>query len=579
MQINLNTPNLFEIIVGTYEQYLLGYKFTNIVNEYKLEKSFATHSHLGSIRSVASNKYYLASAGADETICLYDLRNRIESGKLMHHNDTVNNVTFTSEASHLFSCSKDGTIAAVRCGNWQMQKHWMKPHKGLSVHTLAIHPTGKLALSTGADGILRTWNLVKGRQAYATNLVPRLKSDAKDITVLKWSPNGEKYLLAANQQIDIFSVQLAGIDQEVQLDSKVVCVEFLKDDLIAVGLENGHIKFYDLEKLAYTLNILAHDIRIKCMAYKDDLLVTASSNGEIKLWRFTRNKVDMLQSINCGARITCLTLAELYQNVVHKKETDLNMEEKVKNKNKFRLKQEVIVEDNNDDDDDDDNSHDDEDDDDDWEVTSVDNSNINLSIKSKNNSTSAEWIETDANSSGKLNTNGQLSKNNQRNKRSIDSIENFSPSPKKKTLNEDRNNNSNSSSNSNNNSNSNKKKDVHIKKRKVEETEQDVSKTSFIKRKKTIKTDTESDSKVQKKKKKNWLEESSKKVSKKIKEEERPVPSKNIAKKDTESVKKREKWKIESLKVEEKNKKISKKRKTIEDECFVSSNKTKKKKQ
>ncbi|XP_043501506.1 p21-activated protein kinase-interacting protein 1-like [Polistes fuscatus] len=574
MQINLNTPNFFEIIVGTYEQYLLGYKFTNIVNEYKLEKSFATHSHLGSIRSVASNKYYLASAGADETICLYDLHNRIESGKLMHHNDTVNHVTFTPEASHLFSCSKDGTIAAVRCGNWQMQKHWMKPHKGLSVHTLAIHPTGKLALSTGADGILRTWNLVKGRQAYATNLVPRLKSNAKDIIVLKWSPNGEKYLLAANQQIDIFSVQLAGIDQEVQLDSKVVCVEFLKDDLIVVGLENGHIKFYDLEKLAYTLNILAHDIRIKCMAYKDDLLVTASSNGEIKLWRFTRNKVNMLQSINCGARITCLTLAELYQNVVYKKETDLKVEEKVKNKNKFRLKQEVIIEDDNDDanndnDDDDDNS--DDDDDDDWEVTSIDNSNINLSTTSKNYSTSAEWVEADANSSGKLNTNGQLNKNNQRNKRSIDSVENCSPSPKKKTLNEDRNNNSNS--------NSNKRKDVHIKKRKIEETEQNITKTSFKKKKKTIKTETESDSKVQKNKKQNWLEESSKKVSKKIEEEKRRVPSKNITKKDTESVKKREKWKTESLKIEEKNKKISKKRKTIEDGHLVSSNKMKKKKQ
>lgn len=51
-----------------------------------MDQTFATHSHLASIRSVASNKHYLASAGADEVVCLYDMRYRTESGKLVHHN-------------------------------------------------------------------------------------------------------------------------------------------------------------------------------------------------------------------------------------------------------------------------------------------------------------------------------------------------------------------------------------------------------------------------------------------------------------------------------------------------------------
>jgi protein MAK11 len=53
-----------------------------------MEKSFATHSHVASVRSVSSSKYYTASAGADETICLYDMRYRRECGKLIHHNGT-----------------------------------------------------------------------------------------------------------------------------------------------------------------------------------------------------------------------------------------------------------------------------------------------------------------------------------------------------------------------------------------------------------------------------------------------------------------------------------------------------------
>ncbi|XP_053996874.1 p21-activated protein kinase-interacting protein 1-like [Hylaeus anthracinus] len=356
----------FEIIVGTYEQYLLGYKVNNIVNEYKVDRTFATHSHVASVRSIATNKHYLASGGADDSICLYDMRYRTESGKLVHHNDTVNCITFTPDASHMFTCSNDGTIAAIHCGNWQMEKHWLKPHKGLAVNTFAIHPTGKIALSTGADGILRTWNLVKGRQAYATNLVPRLKLDARNVTVLKWSPNGEKYLLAANQRIDVYSVQFAGIDSEIQFDSKIVCVEFLRDNLIAVGLENGRIKFYDLEKSVQTIDAIAHDIRVKCMAFKDDLLVTASSSGEIKVWRYNKHKLHILQSVNCGARITCLTLAMPYKNLNYDEEVKSEEEEEVIQEKKFRLRHEVVIEKEGD-----------------WEITPVNDPQLSMGKKSK----------------------------------------------------------------------------------------------------------------------------------------------------------------------------------------------------
>ncbi|XP_072742967.1 p21-activated protein kinase-interacting protein 1-like [Anoplolepis gracilipes] len=336
--------NPFEIIVGTYEQYLLGYKVHNIVNEYNIEKSFATHSHVASVRSVSSNKYYLASAGADETICLYDMRSRRESLKLLPHTDTINCVVFAPEGSHLFTCSSDGSISAIRCGNWQVDKLWPTAHKGSAVNTFAIHPTGKLALSTGQDGVLRTWNLVKGRQAYATNLVPKLKFDAKWITIIKWSPSGKKYLLAISTNIYVYSVELASIDKELSFDSKVICVEFLKDTLIAIGFENGEIKFCDLRTSEYTINTKAHSMRVKCIAHMNDLLVSASSSGEIKLWKYNRSSLDMLQTVNCGARITCLSLAQTYKDLVQQEKVKLDKDKEVKKKSKLRLEQKVIVE-------------------------------------------------------------------------------------------------------------------------------------------------------------------------------------------------------------------------------------------
>lgn len=344
MYLDPELPSPFEIIVGTYEQYLLGYKVHNIVNEYNIEKSFATHSHVASIRSVSSNKNYLASAGADETVCLYDMRSRRESIKLMHHKDTINCIAFTPDGSHLFTCSSDGSISAIRCGNWQLDKHWLTAHKGSAVNTFAIHPTGKLALSTGEDGVLRTWNLVKGRQAYATNLVPKLKSDAKWITIIKWSPSGEQYLLAINSNIYVYSVESASIDRELTFDSKVICVEFLKDTLIAIGFENGEIKFCDLRTSVHTMNTKAHSMRVKCIAHMNNLLVSASSSGEIKLWKYNKHSLDMLQTVNCGARITCLCLTQTYKDLIQQEEVKLEEDKEVKGKNKLRLTQEVIIE-------------------------------------------------------------------------------------------------------------------------------------------------------------------------------------------------------------------------------------------
>lgn len=40
----------------------------------------------------------------------------------------------------------------------------------LGVNAIDIHPSSKLALTLGQNKTLRTWNLVKGRPAYTSNL-------------------------------------------------------------------------------------------------------------------------------------------------------------------------------------------------------------------------------------------------------------------------------------------------------------------------------------------------------------------------------------------------------------------------
>lgn len=76
----------------------------------------------------------------------------------------VNHVRFTPDSSHLFSASSDGSLAATRTGSWMSEGLWKAPHGGKPINHISIHPSGKLALTLGADLTLKTWNLVKGRQ-------------------------------------------------------------------------------------------------------------------------------------------------------------------------------------------------------------------------------------------------------------------------------------------------------------------------------------------------------------------------------------------------------------------------------
>lgn len=299
-----------EIIIGTYEQFLLGFKVQKNEKKYNLERSFATHSHISSIRSVTSKKHYLASGGADDTIALYDMRSRTESGKLMHHDGTVTFLEFTPDGSHLISCSGDASIAIVRCGNWQLEKLWKDAHKGSPINALAVHPTGKLAMSVGGDGVLRTWNLIKGRQAYATNLVTRLKYDAKTINVIRWSPSGDKYFVVCNNRLDVYSVETAGLIFEGIFDNKIVSAQFLNDsdDIVVIGHEDGHVRLYNINDKNELFVIKGHEARVKCVECKNDQIVTASSTGEIKLWKFINGRLKQLANANADSRITCMTL-------------------------------------------------------------------------------------------------------------------------------------------------------------------------------------------------------------------------------------------------------------------------------
>ncbi|CAH0547629.1 unnamed protein product [Brassicogethes aeneus] len=325
----------FEVIVGTYEEYLLGYNF--IAKSSEIIQSFAAHDHSSSVRSLAHAGNFLASGGADDRIFIYDLKVRKEHCMLTHHNSTVTCLQFTENHSHILSGSNDGVLAIVRTGNWQLEKIWEKPHNGAAILDIAVHSSGKLALTLGSDCSLRTWNLVKGRQAYIINLMNKSK-EAKSLEKIAWGPDGIHFVLYGGKNTEVWSIESGGIIKSIEHETKVCTCIWGSDKDIIVGLEDGNIVIctFDTVKLN---KIKAHESRVKCVVAFKEFYVSGSSTGEIKVWN---KEFEELAKHETGCRITCLCIVPKLKTKVEEPAKEIEPKKVVAPQQKPRTK--VIVE-------------------------------------------------------------------------------------------------------------------------------------------------------------------------------------------------------------------------------------------
>ncbi|XP_076319996.1 p21-activated protein kinase-interacting protein 1-like isoform X2 [Tachypleus tridentatus] len=328
--MNTELKSNIEVIVGTYEEFLLGFKLCfspSSKTSYGLHPSFTYHGHTASVRSLASCAKYLASGSADETIRLFNMKTHQEVGKLIQHDGTVNCLEFL-DSSHLISGSEDGTICVWTTSNWQCVKT-LRGHKD-GVISLSAHPTGKLLLSVAKDKTLRTWNLIKGRSAYVTNI------KAVGEFVL-WSPDGSRFLVSLKNRIDVYNLKTAGIVHSINFGRQASCASFVNDHVVVVGGKSNKLELHDITKKCVLQMFEAHKNRIKglfCVRkfgtkQSNSLVLSTSSDGFIKVWKFESNKLDeqpsLLMEFDTTCRPTCLSV--FYESPVRKSVTQPSLED------------------------------------------------------------------------------------------------------------------------------------------------------------------------------------------------------------------------------------------------------------
>jgi protein MAK11 len=287
-------------------------------------------AHIGAVKAVAVDEAgeILATGGEDEYIKLFNLKTRTERGELFQHKGSITALAFY-KSSHLLSASVDGTVCIWRTHDW-LCLHVLGGHKD-AVTCLALHPSGRMALSGSKDRTLRLWNLVEGRCAYITK--PTFPKVAV-IDRIEWSPSGSFYAMVAAGTLHLFDATQAGkptpISTHVQ-PKRINGGKFLSDSEFVFGGDDMQLQVLSVSTGAVLRRVQADDAkaRIKDISVvfrnateqTNPLVVSVSSSGSVNLWDLTKEDGDKDGSSSCllataavpgsASRLTCMAVSTM----------------------------------------------------------------------------------------------------------------------------------------------------------------------------------------------------------------------------------------------------------------------------
>ncbi|PWN90177.1 WD40 repeat-like protein [Acaromyces ingoldii] len=344
----------FRILAGSYERLLYGFHVTFQQQQQQASSSsaqqlqpafrpifsFAAHtSSISALAAAGADSKWLATGAGDETVRVWDLRKRKEVGGLTGHGGTILNLSFPAR-TYLLSTDSSGLINLYRTRDWSLLKT-LRGHTG-AVNACRAHPSCRLALSVGKDGMLRMWDLMRGKGAGAVRLnlgVPARDEDeeedeeddededleevarsrkrkvpAEEPLDVVWSQSGTHFAVMGRTVVNVYQTDMKLVGAvRVPKDAarkKMASVAFAPSDrdedgaFLCVGKEEGVVELYDVQENLKQAKAVwdepscvlkGHGNRVKSISSiqvvtspeenkTTRLIVTISSDGKIRIF-------------------------------------------------------------------------------------------------------------------------------------------------------------------------------------------------------------------------------------------------------------------------------------------------------
>eukprot|EP00536_Pseudo-nitzschia_multiseries_P003050 jgi/Psemu1/301735/fgenesh1_kg.43_\ len=262
----------------------------------------------------------LLSCGYDESLKTHDWSKRqTSSGEVRTPSGFGTPIcsAFAPPTGHSTHCivgfSGDGKICIYKKRDWAIQ-HVLAGHEG-GVGSLAVHPTGKLALSGGiTDGKIKLWDLTKGRLSFVNKMTPVSTRGGHarydPVTSVIWSKEGDFYAVSYGTHVTVREVASGKALLDVEMPSRVNQVALMSGPeglFVVAACNDGSLPVLAVEdneeesrKAIMAIepvdSHLAREERFKCLqSIRDYHVVTANSAGVVSLMNL-QGAVNMMMS-------------------------------------------------------------------------------------------------------------------------------------------------------------------------------------------------------------------------------------------------------------------------------------------
>jgi len=190
------------------------------------------------------------------------------------------------------------------------------------VKSVAVHSSGKIALSCDEDSSLCMWNLIKGRVTYKSKL-------AQPIDEIVLSQIDNRYVGRGRDTIVVRDMENPDVNESLGMKGKnIQSMCYPGSTYLFSGCADGTVCTWDLRSSSKGVEFKAHGKRVKGLAVPFDMggndvegssypnyFVSASSEGDLKVWDTRKlgsggdTVLEALGTRQLGVRLTCLCAA------------------------------------------------------------------------------------------------------------------------------------------------------------------------------------------------------------------------------------------------------------------------------
>lgn len=258
-------------------------KFENRDRTRYLADSYQTlYGHLGKVNKVAFSPdgEILASASADGTIKLWNLRTGEQSRTFWENFSSVNAIAFSPDGMTIASGNTDSTVKLwdVRTGKLL---HTLSGHSAW-VSSVNFSPDGETIASGSYDGTVKVWN------AYTGELQQSIIGHNAWIFAVTYSPDGKTIASGSfDSKIKLWNAITGKLESTLEGQSlRVRSLAFSPDGLFLVsGTGEGNIELWNLSTGKLQNILHGHDNGVSAIAFTNNgQKIASSGDSTIKLW-------------------------------------------------------------------------------------------------------------------------------------------------------------------------------------------------------------------------------------------------------------------------------------------------------